>query len=82
MPANDALYLSVSEFAHAVRLSEATVRRAHAEGRLRAVRLRPDGALRIPRSELDRLLLSSPNPARVTPPSARAGSLRGTGEAA
>jgi excisionase family DNA binding protein len=50
-------FLSTKEFAGRLRVSERTVHRAVASGRLRGIRLSHQGAIRIPLSELTRLLV-------------------------
>ncbi len=47
---------TVPEFARTLRVSRRTVYRAVARGDIAALRLNPNGALRIPSSELERLL--------------------------
>ena len=49
-------YLSVAETAQRLRMSRASVYRAVAAGNLPAIRLNPQGALRVPAAELDRRL--------------------------
>ena len=51
-PANTCAYLSVGEVARKLRVSEATVRRAVADGSLPSVQLRARGLVRIPETAL------------------------------
>ena len=47
-------YLSIGEVAERLRVSRASVYRSVAAGHLRAVRLNPAGALRVPAAEIER----------------------------
>ena len=53
-------FLTVSEFARCLRVSEPTIYRRISDGTLSAIRLGETGAIRVPVAELDRLLENRP----------------------
>jgi excisionase family DNA binding protein len=54
----EAQYLTVAEFARRLRVAPVTIYRRIGDGSLAAVRLGPNGPIRVRASELDRLALS------------------------